>query len=351
MRLGRNNKPHLRKVGKNKRATAQLRRAGPHPWVGRRDSSGNVNYYFVDHLGTARVVASATGTILDDSDFYPFGGERAVVASSGNNYKFTAKERDSESSLDYFGVRYYSSTIGRFLSSDPLGMSARLLNPQTWNLYAYVLNNPIKFLDPDGLEAAQATQVRTVTVDLGRYIQPKWDEIGPATNFLPLPNMKGGSEADAGGIEAQVNYQYGGSESYIVEVTFTTISVNGSYGNPVTGEGAYCSTSTSECLTAEINVKRDDSPAIDAKRGIVRGFLPWQNPNEAMWTSLNLSSMSTQQLNALKESARRKSMFELVRKIDQELDRRRREEEKKKKEKEKDPARPDKVGPGGFKSQ
>jgi uncharacterized protein RhaS with RHS repeats len=42
--------------------------------IARRDASGNINYYFADHLGTSRVVTSATGAILDDSDFYPFGG-------------------------------------------------------------------------------------------------------------------------------------------------------------------------------------------------------------------------------------------------------------------------------------
>ncbi len=49
--------------------------------IARRDASGNVTYYFADHLGTTRVVTNATGTILDDSDFYPFGGERTVVSS------------------------------------------------------------------------------------------------------------------------------------------------------------------------------------------------------------------------------------------------------------------------------
>src|SRR6266704_6116893 len=71
-----------------------------------RDYLNNVNYYFADHLGTARIVANSSGTVLDDSDFYPFGGERVITSSSGNRYKFTGKERDSESGLDYFGARH-----------------------------------------------------------------------------------------------------------------------------------------------------------------------------------------------------------------------------------------------------
>jgi RHS repeat-associated protein len=119
--------------------------------IARRDPSNNVVYYFADHLGTSRIVASATGTILDDSDFYPFGGQRVVLSGSGNTYKFTGQERDSESGLDNFKARYMGSTIGRFMSPDPLLNSGRPSNPQTWNRYNYALNNPLKITDPTGL--------------------------------------------------------------------------------------------------------------------------------------------------------------------------------------------------------
>jgi len=118
--------------------------------IARRDSSNNVNYYFADHLGTARVVANSVGTILDDSDFYPFGGERPVFSSSGNTYKFTGKERDAESGLDNFEARYNSSSIGRFTSPDPFGGHQE--DPQTLNKYAYVRNNPLNLTDPTGLD-------------------------------------------------------------------------------------------------------------------------------------------------------------------------------------------------------
>ncbi len=66
-------------------------------------------------------------------------------------YKFTGKERDSESGLDNFGARYYSSPMGRFTSVDPIWVKIdRLLDPQRLNLYAYARNNPLAFLDPDG---------------------------------------------------------------------------------------------------------------------------------------------------------------------------------------------------------
>ncbi len=73
--------------------------------IARRDSSGNINYSFADHLGTSRDVTSAAGTVLDDSDFYPFGGERApLVNTCPQNFKFNGKEPDPETGLDDIGA-------------------------------------------------------------------------------------------------------------------------------------------------------------------------------------------------------------------------------------------------------
>ncbi len=130
--------------------------------------SAVVHYYFSDHLGSADVVTSSAGAIQDESDYYPFGGEHVVVSSSGNTYKFTAKERDAETGLDYLMARYYSSGFGRFYSpdeftggpidaispGDPLPPGplpyADIANPQSLNKYAFVYNNPLRFIDPTG---------------------------------------------------------------------------------------------------------------------------------------------------------------------------------------------------------
>lgn len=69
---------------------------------------------------------------------------------------FTGKERDGETGLDFFGARYLSSAQGRFTSPDPLMASAKTSNPQTWNRYAYALNNPLRFVDPDGMEVPES---------------------------------------------------------------------------------------------------------------------------------------------------------------------------------------------------
>ena len=66
-------------------------------------------------------------------------------------YRFTGKERDAESGLDYFGARYYGSSMGRFMSPDPVIITPeRLASPQELNLYAYGANNPLRFIDPTG---------------------------------------------------------------------------------------------------------------------------------------------------------------------------------------------------------
>ena len=71
--------------------------------------------------------------------------------------RYTGKERDSESGNDYFGARYYSSAMGRFMSPDPIHFQARMLyDPQSFNLYSYVRNNPLLLTDPTG-EAIELT--------------------------------------------------------------------------------------------------------------------------------------------------------------------------------------------------
>jgi RHS repeat-associated protein len=76
-----------------------------------------------------------------------------MIASSGNlpTQRFTGQQRDAEEGLDYFGARYYASRSGRFTTVDPaMDIDAALVDPQRWNRYAYALNNPLKFTDPDG---------------------------------------------------------------------------------------------------------------------------------------------------------------------------------------------------------
>jgi uncharacterized protein RhaS with RHS repeats len=86
--------------------------------VARRDGAtgaGGVFYYFSDHLKTASVITDSGGVIKAESDYYPWGGELQFVNNDSNDYKFTGKKRDQETGLDYFGARYYSNGLGRWV--------------------------------------------------------------------------------------------------------------------------------------------------------------------------------------------------------------------------------------------
>jgi RHS repeat-associated protein len=115
--------------------------------VGRQLPTNEVGFYMTDHLGNVRFLSGCcTGYSLD---YYPFGGVITNSDTGDDRYQFTGKERDSESGLDNFGARYNSSSVGRFMSPDPIG--GQKIDPQTLNKYSYVRNNPINFTDPTGL--------------------------------------------------------------------------------------------------------------------------------------------------------------------------------------------------------
>src|SRR5262249_3839195 len=126
--------------------------------VSRKDFSGSttsVSYYFSDHLKTASVITDSAGTIKEDEDYYPWGGELHFVNNYSNRYKFTGKEQDSETGLDYFGSRYYGNWLGRWMSPDwsttPVPVPyADLTDPQSLNQYSYVRNIPTSNADIDG---------------------------------------------------------------------------------------------------------------------------------------------------------------------------------------------------------
>jgi len=124
-----------------------------HGW---RASNGGARFIHTDHLGTVRDITYGNGVgKWDYYEYYPFGNVVPIAWNPPNDpynvYKFTGKERDSESGLDNFGARYNSSSLGRFMSPDPDNAGADSESPQSWNGYSYVSNNPLNRTDPGGL--------------------------------------------------------------------------------------------------------------------------------------------------------------------------------------------------------
>jgi RHS repeat-associated protein len=137
------------------------------------DSSGNtvaLHYYFSDHLGSHGVVENINGTACEqDIDYYPYGGLENDYCTTpvAQHYKFTSKERDTESGLDHFGARYDASSMGRFMTPDwaanPEDVPyANFGNPQSLNLYSYALNNPLKLVDIDGHDLVVAASLQNI---------------------------------------------------------------------------------------------------------------------------------------------------------------------------------------------
>ena len=128
------------------------------------DTGTGTEYLTADHLGSTRLVTNSSGQCVARMDYYLFGGQILNSAADGNRdlecngttnepLKFTGKERDAETGLDYFGARYISSAQGRFTSPDPKLLPSDFSNPQRWNKYAYALNNPLRYVDPDGADS------------------------------------------------------------------------------------------------------------------------------------------------------------------------------------------------------
>lgn len=126
-------------------------------------SSGAVTHFHLDHLGSARLITDAGKGIVEKLEYFPFGEEN--VTPGGETKKFTGHERDFNTAsgwnLDYMHARYYAGGLGRFLSTDPV--YGNLSRPQSWNRYAYVLNNPVGYVDPDGRQALAYGETITVT--------------------------------------------------------------------------------------------------------------------------------------------------------------------------------------------
>jgi RHS repeat-associated protein len=160
----------------------------------------DVRWIVTDQLGTPRMIFDQSGslTVTDQNgnyvsgmtrhDYLPFGEELYAGVSSrtpqqgytgdSTRQKFTTKERDTETGLDYFLARYYSSTQGRFTSPDEFSGGPREVflieeenpdkgvayadttEPQSLNKYQYCLNNPLRYIDPDGHQQEEADQAK-----------------------------------------------------------------------------------------------------------------------------------------------------------------------------------------------
>jgi RHS repeat-associated protein len=113
-------------------------------------STDRFQYRVGEQTGTAVLLLDANGTVVHNNRVFPFG-EDWQSTDSGNDQKFTTYQRDGESALDYAMARYYAYASGRFMTPDPGHVGANVGDPQSWNAYVYVGNDPLNSTDPTGM--------------------------------------------------------------------------------------------------------------------------------------------------------------------------------------------------------
>ena len=189
-------------------------------------------------MGNIRQTWDKNGNIAAAQDYYSYGEIlRSYNASSGfENYKYTSKERDAESNLDYFGARYYESLTGRWMQVDPMARKY-----PGWSPYNYAMNNPLRNLDPDGrglndsnMAAQQRENKKQLEQDkkelkeawnngnvlgvVGNFFESIWDAVKlDAPTYLLMPEI---ATIDVGSSEVVGSIVKSAGDSYNSKISF-----------------------------------------------------------------------------------------------------------------------------------
>jgi RHS repeat-associated protein len=124
--------------------------------------SSSADYYEADALGSITSLSNGTGTLVNTYTYDSFGNLTASTGTVRNYFQYTAREFDSETNLYFYRARYFDPNSGRFLSEDPA--------EDDLNLYAYVQNNPLNFVDPLGLYTTKNNNVPWPSPALDKFL-------------------------------------------------------------------------------------------------------------------------------------------------------------------------------------
>jgi len=161
-------------------------------------AESGTRYLTVDHLGSTRLVTGASGVVDKRYDYLPFGQELVAgvggrtsalryldgAATDGQRVRFTGQVRDVESGLDYFLARYYGGAQGRFTSPDAPLLDQHPQDPQSWNLYSYARNNPLKYVDASG----NAIELNGNADEREKLLQALQEAVGKKAGAYLYPN-------------------------------------------------------------------------------------------------------------------------------------------------------------------
>jgi RHS repeat-associated protein len=198
------------------------------------NSTGLAYYRHVDWLGSSRLTSTSAQTVVSDLAYAPFGEQYAISGTADPS--FTGQDSETASGLYDFTFREYSPSGGRWISPD-LGWMAAVdpTNPQTWNRYTYVTNNPLALFDPLGLKPVYVCIEWTITFGSGQSAAPgssgqdcSWHDDGTSElpNTIPLPPYEGPA------------WDVVNDGSCVVAVSCTSIK------NPLTQGNVHCGVTT-----------------------------------------------------------------------------------------------------------
>jgi len=109
--------------------------------------AGATSYYHADGLGSVTSLSNSAGSLAQTYTYDSFGNQKGSTGSLVNPFRYTARESDAETGLYYYRARYYDTSVGRFLSEDPIWAG----DDSKWNFYPYASSDPVNRFDPTGL--------------------------------------------------------------------------------------------------------------------------------------------------------------------------------------------------------
>lgn len=218
-----------------------------------------LSFYYTDPSGTPLAMTDGGGAVTWKADYKPFGEESSTSGPSANDRRFAGKEKDEETGLSYFGARYEEAQTGRFIAPDPIRAvdtkssktnERLLLTPQRLNNYAYGMNNPYRYLDPDGRDVFELGQ-RLVTSE----------------PFIRFGELTGASQLNA----ALTGFDFRGNESSGVDrlgqLAISLISAPVSAEKSIIGEGLAVAKDMKQLSKGEIKLLKSNNEDIHALKG------------------------------------------------------------------------------------
>ena len=206
-----------------------------------------VRYVFDNHLGSACLELDEVGAIISYEEYHAFGSSsyksgRSETEVSQKKYRYCGKERDEETGMYYYGARYYAAWLCRFVSCDPLQFKYLNISP-----FAYCVNNPIKYIDPDGQDIVPGGNVNKALEDIKSILPEQYQDRVSIVDGLIDFNITIDEVSEINDIGVSVIYDMvTSSDVYSYQVAESFIGIS-----PVTGEKREMSTNSVAATSKE----------------------------------------------------------------------------------------------------